>query len=426
MNRKLVTLFFLALVFRIVISPFFWHPDVTNHVDWGIRFFEYGIGKIYSPESNVWSFTWPNQPPGTMLIFAFIRKVYELMFGVLWQLNVSISAFPSAVIVYAESHLYQVLLKLPAIISDLGIAYLLYLFVRKIDKKQAVWAPVVFLFNPVVWYNSAVWGQTDALINFVFLLSFWMLVQKRLFISISLVFLCLFIKISLAIFIPVYFIFLIRQKFKLPKVLLSIFIASLLVIVLTIPFSGSQNPVPWLYEIYKTKVLTNQLQVITANAFNVWMSLTGIAEKPHTLFLGPLTYQHWGYIIFSAAYLPVIYKLLKKPNATYAVWAFFMMAFTSWLFLTNMHERYLYPAFPFLVILMFKERKLIPVYVLLSITSMLNLYNLWWTPNILLVKNFLSNSNFIVARIIGIVNLVLYLVSYKLLLKTPQGNIIKQ
>ncbi len=413
MNRKLVLVFLTALLLRLVLSPLFWHPDVTNHLDWGIRFFEYGIDKIYAPESNVWSFTWPNQPPGTMLIFAFIRKFYELVFGFLWNINVSIPSFPSVIITLAQSYLYQVFVKLPAILSDLGIAYLIYLFVEKFNKKSAIWAAAAFLFNPVIWYNSSVWGQTDAVVNFLFLLGFWLLLKKRLFYSMIFVCLCLFVKISLAIFLPIFIIFLIRQKFSWSKILFSGLLSFVIIMLITLPFSGGNNPTPWLYEIYKTKVMTNQLQVITANAFNIWISLTGIAEKPHTLFLGPLTYQSWGVLLFGASIIPVFVMLWKKPTELAAIWGFFIIAFSSWLLLTNMHERYLYPAFPFLTILAFKYKKMLPVLFGLSALNLLNLYNLWWTPLIPFVKNIMSYSDFLLARVFGIVNTVFYMISYK-------------
>ena len=81
MNKKLVWIFAVALLFRVVLAFGAWHPDLNNHVDWGIRFFQYGPSKFYAPESNVWNYTWPNQPPGTTYVFAGVRKIFESSFN---------------------------------------------------------------------------------------------------------------------------------------------------------------------------------------------------------------------------------------------------------------------------------------------------------------------------------------------------------
>ena len=119
--RKIISIFIIAFLVRAVLAFVGWHPDVNNHVDWGIRIFTYGPGKFYAPESNVWNYTWPNQPPGTIYIFALMRKLYELLFSIFWWVNVNVSLFPSTVMTWVEDYLYIGLLKLPAILSDFGM-----------------------------------------------------------------------------------------------------------------------------------------------------------------------------------------------------------------------------------------------------------------------------------------------------------------
>jgi len=180
-NKILLSFF----VFRFALSFITWHPDLNNHVDWGIRFWQYGPGFFY--KANVWSFTWPNQPPGTIYIFAGIRKLFEAVFSFFWFLNVNIPPFPSNIMLFFETNLYQTLLKLPYILADLGIAYLVYLILKELKLgKGAVWGAVFFLINPVVFYNSVIWGQTDSLVNFLALLSFWFLFKKRLTLALML------------------------------------------------------------------------------------------------------------------------------------------------------------------------------------------------------------------------------------------------
>ena len=124
--KNIIKILIIAFLLRVVLAFITWHPDINNHVDWGIRIFSYGPGKFFAPESNVWSYTWPNQPLGTIYMFAVIRKLFELVFSVFWWVNIHIPLFPSAIMLFLEDYLYIAMLKLPAILADLGIAVLIY------------------------------------------------------------------------------------------------------------------------------------------------------------------------------------------------------------------------------------------------------------------------------------------------------------
>lgn len=393
------------LLLRVLLAFVIWHPDVRNHMDWGIRFFEYGAGKFYAPESNIWNYTWPNQPPGTVYIFAGIRKLFEWIFGFFWWLNVSIAVFPSGVITFFESNLYPALLKLPAILADVGIAYVLY----KWTKKE--WAAVLWLINPVVWYNSSVWGQYDSVINFFALLSFYFLLKKRLNLSLLSFALSIYIKASLLVFAPVWFIVAIRQKYKPIKYLLAVVCSLIAIGIITLPFSKGE-PFGWLFNLYSQKIFVQQLHVITANAFNLWAAVAGIHERPDSLpFLG-LTYQHWGYILFTISFVPIIYSIWKKQDFKTVIWALALSAFSSWMFLTNMHERYLYPLFPYLTILVATSEISTLIYWLISFIGILNLYNFWWVPKLDILVNFLSYGDRLMPRVLGIINFSLFVKLY--------------
>ena len=62
------------------------------------------------------------------------------------------------------------LIKIPPILIDVAVALVLYLLVkawgrprgRRWAERAALAAAAIYLFNPVTWYDSALWGQTDA------------------------------------------------------------------------------------------------------------------------------------------------------------------------------------------------------------------------------------------------------------------------
>src|SRR4030043_1420538 len=407
--NKFKFLIIAALLIRIVFAFVVWHPDVNNHVDWGIRFWEYGFKGFYDPDSNVWSYTWPNQPPGTIYIFALLKRVNDNIFNFFWNINIKIPAFPSDIIFYLEDHLFPALLKLPSIIADFGIAYLIYKSVRM--KKYAKTGALLWLLNPVIWYNSSVWGQTDSIISFFVFLSFYLLFKNKPVLSVLSFAISLYIKASLLIFVPIYILYFLKNKYPLTTYLKSIILSFTLIILLSIPFTD-KNPVVWLYYLYQGKVFVQQLQVITANAFNIWATIASIHERPQSLMLGPLTYQMWGIIAFIISYLAIAYFTLKsKVNNIYL--SLSMIAISSFMLLTNMHERYLYPFFPFFTVLAVANRKYMKVYIILSLINLLNLYNFWWVPKISIVISFLSFGDRLFPRVLGFLGFFLYIYLFR-------------
>lgn len=410
--KYILLLLFVTRVLLALFGPS--HPDVNNHIDWGIRFFEYGPKGFYAPESNVWNFTWPNQPPATMLVFAGVRKLYEALFSILWFVNTHVSLFPSVVMTFWANQGYTTLLKLPFILSDFGIAYFIYKVLKKENKKYAKIGSIVWLVNPVVWYNSSIWGQTDSLINLLVLAAFYFLFRNKTRFSILLISLSLFVKLSLAIFVPVYLILLLKKR-HWKDTAFGIGISLCLVTFVSLLFSRG-FPLTWLYHLYVDKVLGQQLHVITANAANFWAIFTGIHEAPQTLpFLG-LTYQLWALIISGVLLVPIIINIVKKkPTEAGYYWALTLVAFIVWMFMTNMHERYLYPFFPYATILLFMKGRVIHIktYAVISAISLVNMYNLWWKPEIPFLQANLEANDFLSIRLLAIGMLALFISIYR-------------
>lgn len=409
--KPIIKILLTFFVLRFAFSFITWHPDLNNHVDWGIRFWEYGPEKFY--RANVWSFTWPNQPPGTIYMFAAVRKLFEWTFAFFWFLNIKIPAFPSNIMLFFEKNLYQAMLKAPAILADLGIAYLIYQLLQEKGKKVALYGAVIFLANPVIWYNSTIWGQTDSIISFFALLSVYLLTKKRLVASLAVLALCLYIKISLIIFVPIILLFAFKQRYSLPKWIVGIVCIVLILILPSIPFTNGKNPFVWLYYIYKDKVLGQQLHVITANAFNLWAVVAGIHERPDVTQLGPLTYRAWGNLLFGLSYFPALYLVGKKQTTNSIVWALAIVSFSSFMLATNMHERYIYPLFPYLTIIVVSNLFLLPLYIAVSAITLLGMYNFWWFPKIQPIVDIMSAGNRLLPRILGIVNFGAFVLFYR-------------
>jgi hypothetical protein len=192
------------------------------------------------------------------------------------------------------------------------------------------------------------------------------------------------------------------------KVAVGVLVTGLVIAVLTLPFSGGE-PFGWLMRLYTERVLGQQLQVITANAFNIWAALTGIHEQPHSLRLGALSYRWWGLIAFGSFYGWALWKMVRRWEKGSVWWGLALVSFASFMLLTNMHERYLYPLFSFLTILAVRDRRLMWVLVMVSLVNLLNLYNFWWVPRVGLLVQFMSFGDRLMPRILGLVSFVIFL-----------------
>lgn len=96
------------------------------------------------------------------------------------------------------------LFKLPMLLADLAILFLLPRFFEKDNHKhitQILWA-----INPVAIYVSSVMGQVDIILALLLLVSYWFLTQKKYFLSAIFIALSALIKPIGLILLPVIFI----------------------------------------------------------------------------------------------------------------------------------------------------------------------------------------------------------------------------
>ncbi len=416
---KISQLLLLGLFIRIIlliVSNF--HPDLLNHTDWGIRFLNLGPKKFY--ENIFWGVSWANQPFGSILIFALMARIKNVLFNLILFFNNSFSLFPSFIIPFLETNLHIWLVKLPFVLSDLGITYLIYKIVKKYRPKYAILASLVFLLNPVVIYNSTIWGQTDSLINLLALTGLYLTFEKKYLFGIFIFLSTFLFKLSLIIYLPIFGLLLLKRIVDWKKFILPILSFVIFVLVLALPFRlDGFSSLKWLWYMYTNRVLVRQGSMLNGNAFNFWGLLFSIdfSKSEFTKFLG-LTYQLWGRLLYLVYLIPVWFKFFKSKLTLNSFFnALLISSLGSFIFLTNMHERYLYPIFPLISVLLFLPKSFIKIKSLIVLSSIhfLNLYNLWFYPLINPLKSFLIYSNFLVCRILSLIILIIgfdYLIKY--------------
>lgn len=399
MPKKLVILLLFALLLRLLLINVAFHGDLNNNISWGQAALSFGLKGFY--ERTVWKFSAPNQPPLYILLFGLTSWVFQSIDNLNWYLRNTYGILPSAWVWFWQFNGTLILVKLPSIFADLGIGYVIYKLTKNL-KLTSLW-----LFNPLTFYNSAIWGQTDPIVNLLGIISIYFLINRKLTGSVLFIVLSILFKGSLVIFLPILLIVWLLQKYSLTEWLKAVLISFVAVILSSIWFHPSIDMPMWLFNLYTNRFFPGEIGYLTANAFNLWYivnpgkvfdSIKYFGISAHTL-----GYLISGIFIFIAL-LRNKSRLTKEKNFLFLL---AISALVSFLFFTRIHERYLYPFFPVATLLIgFAPEYLIP-YLILSVTFLLNMYNLFWAPGIPQLQTLLTATSLPV--VLSIVNLGVFL-----------------
>jgi len=354
-EKRIVLLILLSVfILRIVASSFDGYKvDIGTFKAWSIAVVNVGISNFYSE-------VWCDYPPFYIYILGIIGFVSKFL---------SLS-----------DPYFTILIKLPANVADILIAYALYEGLRReVDFRVSLLGMTFYALNPGLIFNGAIWGQVDAVSTlFVFLSVLFLLREKP---EISCIFLVVSIltKLICAIIIPL-IAFLIIKKYDVKRILLCLCLSILTFLLISLPFF-CRNPLEIFsiyfkgYEYYRYNSLS---------AFNLW-SLFGFWKPDDTIFL-LFSFKTWGMILFFSLIIYVIY-FLRKEDLFSINFASYLLFFGFYMFFTRIHERYLFTAFAFLAVCAWLDRRFILPYLILSITY---LVNLWYALILLNADQFMS------------------------------------
>lgn len=381
----LFLILFCAFFLRLILSflPGF-EVDVNTWFAWANRLASLGFSKFYDPK------VWTHYTPGYLYI--------------LWILGLVKKAFH-----LSNQALLLQIFKFPNNLADILTAILIYKIVAKNSSRWAVLSLVSYLFNPALIFNSSIWGQADSFLTFLMLSSFYLLLEKeKIFLSSLVLGFAFLVKPQAVFILPVFAVFLFKE-FKIQKFIkfFSIFIfASLL---LSLPFSPD-NPIFGLPNLIIQ--MGKDYPYTTLEAFNIWQFFGG-RQQDSFLFLG-LSKYHWGLFSYLLAemiiILPIFLKKRNRKEDYYLAGA--LSLFNFFLFPTRVHERYLLPFFPFLLIAsgLLKSLILIFSYIILAILHFINIfysYNYFY-PQLIKTLIFSNISN--LPKIVSFLTIIFYFV----------------
>ena len=284
-------------------------------------------------------------------------------------------------------------LKLPSIAADLASAYLLYRILEGHKPGIRVGAAALYLLHPVILLVGPVWGQVDSLLAFFLLLTVYYLARKRTLMA-AVVYTVGFLVKPLAIgALPVFVFWGLRDEIRqvlpnLPetaepltrtiafgrgfatRVWPAVAAALLAALLILLPFFPS-NPLAIFGQ------LQDATEVYPFNSFyayNFW-GVTGWLKSDQLTFWG-LAYRWWGIILYAAASISIIWTFrdAKGPGPLALGTALSVMAF--FLFMTRMHERYLFASILLLMTAGFamNSRAIWAVLGVLSVVQFFNVY----------------------------------------------------
>ena len=365
----------LGLAFRLVLALVVFpgqglSSDLGFFESWASTLARVGPGAFYATAGSA------NYPPGYMYV--------------LWLVGAIGSAFGSS-----AEHATLLLLKIPAILADIALAAVLYAAARHwFGGRAGLLAAALYLFIPVTWYDSALWGQVDAVGTFVMVATIVLLVEGWSEPSAALAAFSVLIKpqdaIVLVILVPV----LVRRHLLRPgsgpvpvlgrrltrlnrrlgglltdqgpvRLATAGAAAAVAGIVPLIPFDigryapASLADVPVISHVAGLIGLFvadgGQFSYLTANAYNPWAlvgpsSLAGVAASGGTwtadslIVFGGLQAVTLGALLLGITGLIVAGGLLIRADRLAIVLGFTLVAVAFYILPTRVHERYLFPA----------------------------------------------------------------------------------
>jgi dolichyl-phosphate-mannose-protein mannosyltransferase len=363
----LVAMFLLALLVRLAIAPSTgYYADLRIFQQWAVRLDDVGLHGFYAEG-------WADYPPGYLYVLWLIAKI---------------SSPPGFV-----------LLKLPAILGDLGLAWIAGTFAQRIAPPQvngrlpvrALVAAAV-LFNPAIIIVGTLWGQVDVVPAVFVLWSLLLLFTGRQSVRREIVAFLLFavafaMKPQASFVLPIMLYALYREHLRnRSRAEVATGLASIAVLgaaslgflfVTALPFG--LGPVE-LIRFYSKSAST--YPITSANAFNLWGavgfwrhdsgsgSFVAVAGVP-ALYIGMLALAAGIALVLWRAHREIesgADQVLVLAAASAAV---SLLAFAL---LTRMHERYMFYALALLAPLVFIR----PMRLVFAGLSCLYALNLWW------------------------------------------------
>jgi Gpi18-like mannosyltransferase len=362
---SLFALFAVAFVARLVISGAIsgLPTDISCFTAWAVAVYESGFTDLYLSDMFL------DYPPGYMYVLYPIGYLRTLL-------------------VPDYENIFWVVLKLPSILTDIILCVMIYKFgVKKLGPVKAAFLSALYAINPIIILDSTMYGQADSFFTFFIVLTAYYLYKDKVGWASFNFTLALLIKPQALIFPPMVLLWLIDKR-KLKYWGQSIAVGAVTFTALVLPFAVKLEPL-WIFKHYYKTLISYAYASI--NAFNLFGLFGANWIKETETFL-IFSYANWSTFFIYVIVGTIGYLHFRSREKSFTFFTPYFLASAVYVLCSMMHERYLYPAiiFSLLVAIFSNDRRFL--YVFLSFT--ISLYidvgilldlalrkNEYWIPN---------------------------------------------
>ncbi len=272
-------------------------------------------------------------------------------------------------------------LKLPATASDLLTAWIIFAFAKRLGSRHALALSASYLFNPGIIFNSAVWGQADAVGAVVALAGVVLLgAASPVLVAVLLTAAALIKPQTAPALIPAGLVLLrtlSRPATGPPRwdLILGAGVASVATLVAII-FPFGLNP-PRLVSVLRVSLGVYPFSSVVA--FNFWGAAQGFWAGDEVRWLGVPLYALGAGATLVALCVVGLWTW-RHPRSPQTVLAAAVALLATFVLPTRIHERYLLPAIPFFAAAGASDRRAIWIYAGLSVVFTLNLLFAYTRP----------------------------------------------
>ena len=397
-----------ALALRLIIAYVFlpksgFESDLGTFTSWALRMVEVGPSGFYV-EAGL-----SDYPPAYMYVLWLLGSLGKII-GAASGTGVETTT---------------ALLKIPPILADVACGWLLYVLTlhwfgdRPRAATLALIAASLYLFNPVTWYDSAIWGQVDAFGALLSLATVALLIDGHAEAATAMAVLAGLAKPQYGVvLVPILAVVLLRRHLLQPgsgprvtagprwyrrwcdqeagiwRLVSSAAVGASVLFLIIAPFGMD---LPGLIVQYGKAAGT--YAYLTVNALNPW-ALVGAGDLPSMAeagfgrwpldtvpLLGPVPGVVVGTALLLGGFVVGLALLVRRGDRTAILLAAAYLCLAFFILPTRVHERYLFPVFAFLPLLAIMDRRYMVATLALSVSAFVGLHAVlstpfWATPNL--------------------------------------------
>lgn len=245
------------------------------------------------------------------------------------------------------------LMKFWPVVFDVCCTLMVYIAARKWSETGALFAAALWASNPSVFFNTAFWGQTDALMAFLLIAAFYLADTEKPIWACVMFAVAGLTKYQSLFFTPVLLVFIFR-RFGIKRLLYGIGAAAGTVAAVFLPFMiGAHDPFLF-FKVYLGGVGT--YKYLTFNAYNIYGLFSLNTVDDSASIIGGFNFIHLNFIVLAAIVIYVCYLVLKGKRCDIYVGALLIMQ-CVFMLSTRMHERYQMVVLPFALLSFIRTRE---------------------------------------------------------------------